>query len=543
MNARVRALRWAPPPTARRAAFLLVSCLFMACASDESPDGETPTDLDLAKVDAKANPNKVKHVIVIMMENHSFDNYFGALPYAPGTPYHRPAGASGCSARDHRCVDGLACSVDASGTLSCSNANVHDDGSSVFAFHNTNRCVQPDTDHEWVGTHRSVNFAQPNDTLRSAPMDGFARVNDLVEQTGDPNGIDDEAMSFYTQDELPFYYGLAQRFAISDRFFSSLLGPTFPNRAYFLAGTSFGHLTTSDQIPPLDGYQPINGTIFDLLDRNDVSWADYFVDVPQGASFRPFGTTVIDPKFLPIAVFLAQAAGLPGAGGLPSVSFIDPGFGLLGTASQSDEHPPTDIQRGQAYASQVINAVRNGPFWKDSVIFLVYDEHGGFYDHVPPPPAVAPDAIEPGQCADLSSPPESLAPGGGAECNDNLRGDPETSVAIAIELCPALAADPTGPYPAECARFDQLGVRVPFLAVSPFAKPQYVSHDVADLTSILAFIETVFLPKDRGRRQHLTERDRLAHNLLDLFDFAHAPSLNTPVGQAGPPVNDCTPLL
>ncbi|HEX7840826.1 MAG TPA: alkaline phosphatase family protein [Kofleriaceae bacterium] len=70
----------------------------------------------------------------------------------------------------------------------------------------------------------------------------------------------------------------------------------------------------------------------------------------------------------------------------------------------------------------------NGPFWSDAVIFIVHDEHGGFYDHVAPPRAVAPDDIRPGQCADLSNPPESLAPGGGAECNDNLYGDPETSV-------------------------------------------------------------------------------------------------------------------
>jgi phospholipase C len=343
-------------------------------------------------------------------------------------------------------------------------------------------------------------------------------------------------MGFYNQDELPFYYDLAQQFAISDRFFSPMLGPTFPNRAYFAAATSFGHVVTSDQIPPADGYQPINGTIFDLLERNDVSWADYYQDVPQGASFRPFGSTLIDPHFLPLPVFLAQAAGI---GELPAVSFVDPAFGLLSVALENDEHPPTDIQRGQAFVSQVVRAVRNGPFWSDSVIFIVYDEHGGFYDHVAPPPAVPPDAIQPGQCADLSNPPASLQPGGGAECSSNLQGDPDTSVAQAIQLCPALAADPTGPYPAQCARFDQYGARVPFLAISPFARPRYVSHAVADHTSILAFIETVFL---RGR-QHLTERDRRADNLLDLFDFARAPSLGTAVGTAMPPADDCTPIL
>ncbi|HEY0484524.1 MAG TPA: alkaline phosphatase family protein, partial [Kofleriaceae bacterium] len=245
------------------------------------------------------------------------------------------------------------------------------------------------------------------------------------------------------------------------------------------------------------------------------------------------------PHFFPVPVFLQQAAGAPGFGDLPQVSFVDPNFGLFGPASENDEHPPTDIQRGQAFVSQVVNAVRNGPRWSDSVIFIVYDEHGGFYDHVPPPPAVAPDRIQPGQCADLSNPPASLQPGGGAGCNDNPRGDPNTSVAEAIALCPQLAANPTGPYPAGCARFDQYGVRVPFVAVSAFARPRYVSHTVADHTSILAFIETVFL----DHHQHLTERDRRADNLLELFDFVHAPSLNTPVGVAAPPLADCTPVL
>jgi phospholipase C len=491
---------------------------------------------DLARGGRDRGLGRVKHIIVVMQENRSFDNYFGALAYAPGSPYHAAAdGRAGCRGNDHRCVDGLSCTADAAAGLRCRNTNLDDDGSTVAAFHDANRCVRPDLDHEWLGSHREVNFDQPDATRRRPMMDGFVRVNDETEQTDSgESATEDETMGFYDQSDLPFYYDLAQQFAISDRFFSPILGPTFPNRAYFAAATSFGHLSTAEDIPPLAGYKPIHGTIFDLLERNAVSWADYFQDVPQGASFRPFGSTVIDPHFLPLPVFLAQASG---AGDLPSVSFVDPNFGLLGTATENDEHPPTDIQRGQAFVSTVVNAVRSGPHWSDSVIFLVYDEHGGFYDHVPPPPAVAPDAIQPGQCEDLSDPPASLQPGGGAECSDNLQGDPNTSVAEAIALCPALAANPTGPYPAGCPRFDQYGVRVPFVAVSPFARPHYVSHTVADHTSILAFIEAAFTPG-----QHLTERDRRAHDLTDLFDFARAPSLATAVGAAAPPVDDCTPI-
>jgi len=537
-----------------RSVWLTVSLasVLAACAAGDQltsdPDAETATTLDLARRDRGLH--KVKHVIVLMQENHSFDNYFGALAFAPGSPYHGPRhhrddgdgdadDRGGCRANDHRCVDGLSCQVDAAGNFDCTNANLDDDGSTAFAFHDSNRCVSPDLDHEWVGTHREVNFDHPSDTRRHAPMNGFVRVNDENEQPdgGVETPTDDDTMGFYNQDEIPFYYELASKFAISDRFFSSLLGPTFPNRSYLLAATSFGHLTTSDEIPPDGGYKPITGTIFDLLERNDVSWADYFQDAPQGASFRPFLGPVVDPHFLPLPVFLAQAAGATEVGPLPAVSFVDPSFGLFGISTENDEHPPTDIQRGQAFVSQVVNAVRNGPFWDDTVIFITWDEHGGFYDHVAPPRAHQPDGIAPGQCADLSNPPASLQPGGGAECNANVFGDPRTSVFDAIQLCHALAADPTGPYPRECANFDQLGVRVPFIAISPFAKRNHVSHTVADHTSILAFIEAAFAPGE-----HLTQRDRHANDLLDLFDFAGSPSRDVAIGTAAPPTNDCTPV-
>src|SRR5262249_60603410 len=113
---------------------------------------------------------------------------------------------------------------------------------------------------------------------------GFISVNDLTEQVdnGTETVTDDQTIGFYNRDEIPFYYDLAQKFAIDDRYFASVLGPTFPNRSYLLAATSFGHLTTSDTFPPPGGYKPITGTILDLFDQQGVSWADYFQDAPQG---------------------------------------------------------------------------------------------------------------------------------------------------------------------------------------------------------------------------------------------------------------------
>jgi phospholipase C len=486
---------------------------------------------------ADGNLHRVNHIIIVVQENHSFDNYFGVLPYAAGTPYHPPQGA--CLLTDHKCVDGLSCTFDIVGKLTCTNSNLDDNGSRVFAFHALSRCVVPDLDHSWFGTHREINFLYPNSSLAQALSDGFVRVNDLTEQIDSgENATEDQTISFYNQNDLPFYYKLAENFAVSDRHFASLLGPTFPNRSYLMAATSFGHLTTDDIFPPPGGYKPITGTIFDLFDRNGVSWADYFQDAPQSGSFRP-----IDPHNLPLVAFFAQAAGL---GSLPQVAFVDPNFGLTGHTLENDEHPPTDIQRGQAYVSQVVNAVRNGPFWQDSIIFITYDEHGGFYDHAEPPQApqngaLNPDGINPGQCEDLSNPPASEQPGGGAECATNPVSTTDTSVKDAERLCPALARDPTGPYPAACANFNQLGLRVPFIAVSPFSKPHYVSHAVGDHASLLALIEKRFL-NVAGEPLHLTLRDQYANTLEDMFDFDHSPSLNTAVGRAAPPINDCTPL-
>ena len=140
-------------------------------------------------------------------------------------------------------------------------------------------------------------------------------------------------MSFYTQSEIPFYYSLAEKFAIDDRYFSSVLGPTFPNRSYLLAATSFGHLTTSDTFPP-GGYQPITGTIFDLLDKEQGHLGRLFPGRAGGGSFRLFGSGV-DPHFLPLPLFLRQAAAAPGCTGAPRVSFVDPNFGLAGIKAKT----------------------------------------------------------------------------------------------------------------------------------------------------------------------------------------------------------------
>jgi phospholipase C len=496
-----------------------------------------------ARVQARGPLSRVKHIIIVMQENHSFDNYFGVLPYAGDTPYE----PGPCAPDNHACVDGLTCARHpTTGVYHCRNFNREEDGTKVFAFHSTDYCVQTDLDHSWVGTHRERNVAQPNARRRVSPNDGFVIVNDVSTQpdTGGESRRDDATMSFYNEADLGFYYDLAATFALSDRHFSAVLGPTFPNRAYLLAATSFGHIA-GEPVPditqaPFLVYRPITGTLFDLLDQYGVSWAEYFTDAPPGASFRNF---VVDPQHFRLVSKPAPQAYPPPiqagfnavpsffedaqAGTLPSVAFVDAASGVFPPIPETDEHPGpgSDIRAGQRFVAHIVDAVRRSPNWEDSIVFITYDEHGGFYDHVAPPAAPqggarTPDGIAPGQCADASHRPESAAPSGGLNCTESQQQ--------AAALCPEFSA--TGPFPPHCATFNQLGMRVPLLAVSPFAKPHYVSHRVSDHTSFLALIERRFLrpdpdaAEDAGPPPHLTARDAHASTLEDLFDFDDSPS-------------------
>ncbi|HUE31200.1 MAG TPA: alkaline phosphatase family protein, partial [Verrucomicrobiae bacterium] len=381
------------------------------------------------------NLNNVNHIVLVMQENHSFDNYFGVLAFVPNTPYHSAKGGRrrACAATDNTCVDGLSCrpSTVVPGELVCKNRNPSSTGHPVRSFHDPRYCTGPDLDHSWAGSHHEGNFLHPNAMLKSSRNQGFVKVNAQTEQ---PNQLTDhDTMGYYTDVDLPFYYELAMTFAISDRYFADIIGQTFPNRAYFLAGTSFGHLTTNE-IVTMGGYKPITGTIFDRMNAAGVSWTDYYSDFAYSGIFTGVftGTTA---NIKPLSMFAGDA----GAGTLPDVSFIDPSAfkdqPINGSMYETDEHPPNDIRAGEYLVSQIVGALRSSPNWSDSVLFFTYDEHGGFYDHVMPPPApqggmLTPDGIAPGQCADLSNPPASEMPGGGANCS-------HSSTVDAPAICPS----------------------------------------------------------------------------------------------------------
>ena len=358
----------------------------------------------------------VAHIVVLMMENHSFDNYFGMLGRGDGFTLG---------------PDGLP-----------TNANPDASGQPVRAYH------LPTTSQ--VGNHVTQNWVSSHKQWHGGLMDGF------VVTSGVPG------MGYWTGVDLPFYYALAKTFPLCDRYFGSVMAQTYPNRRFLQAASAFGLLTTT--LPPLDQAPPPGGTIFDKLDKFGIPWLEYSAGFPSIAIY-PYVYLSHTDHTVPMDQFLSDAA----AGTLPAFSMITPHPNV-------SEENPQDIHQGEAFAAGVLRALMQGPAWSKTVVILTYDEHGGYYDHVPPPPAFVPDNV----------PPD-----------------------------PAKVGDFPGAY-------DRYGFRVPTVVIAPFARADYVSHVVHDHTSILRLLET------KWNLGALTWRDANASNLLDCLDFVNPPAFATP---------------
>ncbi len=391
------------------------------------------------------------HIVVVMMENHSFDNYLGMLPVA-GTP----------------AADGFRFN----GKKKPTNRNPSA-GGKVTAFPFGTTAQGPDVTQTWNATHRQVNGGK---------MNGFVYGN-----SGSP-----QAMGYYGPAVLPFAYSFARTFTVGNRWFCSAPCQTYPNRRFLMAGTAYGDITTDNST--ITFTPPPNGTIFDRLASYGVSWRNYYTDLPQTAII-PSIVASHPANLSPIGHFFADCA----AGTLPQVSFVDPEFGVLSdigepltavpgfpqlgalvSAQGGDEEEPQDLTYGENWAYQVVSAVLRSPAWERTLLVYTFDEHGGYYDHVPPPRALAPDSIAP----DLTD------------------------------------TDVPGSY-------RTYGPRVPAIVASPYAKANGATDVVHDHTSVLATIAWAWnLPA-------LTYRDANAATVLDFLDlsqqsFATPPTLDQP---------------
>jgi phospholipase C len=269
----------------------------------------------------------IEHIGVLMMENRSYDTYFGWLENGRGflnlgldLTYAKPDDPSITASPGHWAPK-------------------------------YRRCGHPDPGHNWTAGR---------DQLRN----GFLAGRN-----------DEYALAYYLAEDVPTYARIARQFTVFDRYFCSVLGGTYPNRHYQHAGQS-ADIRTND-FPPQQGYPAGYDwpTIWDRLDAAGLTSAYYFVDLPFIAMFGP---RHLD-KMRPINQFFADAA----AGTLPNVYFVDPGF--LGD-HRTDDHPGgADINTSQAFVNNVAHAVTSGPQWARQSLFVNYDEWGGFFDHVVPP--------------------------------------------------------------------------------------------------------------------------------------------------------------
>ncbi|HEY7953696.1 MAG TPA: alkaline phosphatase family protein [Polyangia bacterium] len=373
------------------------------------PGDSVADTLGFTSADRAALP--IDHVVVIVQENRSFDHYLGRL-----TQFGHP-------------VDGFAKTF----------TNPKPSGGTAAPAHATTTCISPDIPHSFSAIHAEWDKGK---------MDGFY-ANAASNNSGDGQ----RALDYYDQRDVPFYYWLYSTFAMSDRFFSAALGPTWPNRDYLYAGTSDGVLNTFERKITVP-------TLYDELEHAGIEYGVYADGGPRQDCINwtkthlGFHSTTAD-------YFTALTAG-----NLPPVVFID-GEGTVG-----EEHPPGDVQKGEAFVRKIMTASFKSSEWPHMAIILTYDEGGGFFDHVPPPPACVPSL-------------------------DKAN-----------------------------AQFNRLGVRLPLVVVSPWSKPGYVSHVPQETTSITRFIELVFdLPA-------LTRRDANNTALLDLFDFSSAQLMSPPAAPA-----------
>jgi phospholipase C len=272
----------------------------------------------------------IEHIVVVTMENRSFDHLLGWVPQADGRQ-------SGLTYLDKS-------------------------GAAHFTFPlapDYTGCGHPDPNHSY-GPDR---IAYDN-----GRMDGFLRAG----------SNDTYTIGYYTAADIPFYAALASNYTVCDRNFAAILGPTFPNRMFLWTGQT-------DRLDDGIGLTSLP-TIFDRLSAAGVSHRYYFGNVPY---LSLWGLKYLFSASL-FSSFLASAA----AGALPAVSFVDPSFTVLDDGTGNDNHPHADIRNGDAFLSTIFRALTASPKWQNTVLIITFDEWGGFFEHVAPPRAVAPNNVD-----------------------------------------------------------------------------------------------------------------------------------------------------
>jgi len=526
----------------------------------EASNGSTTASAQTTITVNSSSTIPINHVIFMLQENHSFDNYFGML-----NPYRHSNGWDIGDDGQTYTVDGI---DDKLNTLS----NQDDEGTSYSPFKLRTSCIDDDSSG-WDESYQDI--ARYNySTTRPIAMNGFVHVAEgystgCLKKGGCSGKYTDttgeRAMGYYDQNFLNYYYYMASQFAVSDRWFSPVSAASNINRiATFSGGTTQGLV----HVPGYDDHLPqlkLN-SIFQELQSAGVPWKIYYT-VTQGhclggtacgtgkgnlpaSTFLTFsysynfvhmmpssgtctGTTkpssvvgdtsnsyCIDPNHIaPLSQYYTDVKN----NALPAFAFIESGSGL------NDEHPSSNnsVLAGQSAVAKIVNALMTSPSWSSSAFFLAYDEGGGPFDHVPPVAGHSNDFTDSslGTIPDIKTiavNPDSYNP-----C-PAPNGTPTTH-------CDLNSSDPgykSTDAPAVNGFAAQLGFRVPNMVISPYTRKHYVSHIPMDHTAIIKFVENRFL----GSSAHLTARDAAQPNLLDFFDFSDTP-WSTPPTPPAPATN------
>ena len=307
--------------------------------------------------------SNIDHVVVLMLENRSFDNMLGKL-------YPKSATFDGLS--------GSESNLDLNGQPVPVN-NTPGTAPATMAI------PTPDPGELWIDMNTQLYGAAvpPNPLPVPAPMSGFVRS--YVTQTDEPTQdyVAKNIMHYFTPDQVPVISQLAKQFAVSDRWFASAPCQTWPNRFFVHTATAHGY---ENNMPPHFPYEM--ETIFNQLDVAGApkGWKVYFHDIPQSLTLAQLWPHPLHFRFY--SEFSRDAK----HGTLPSYSFIEPRY-FSDIGLPNDEHPPHDVTKGEQLIADIYNILRASPTWTKTLLIITYDEHGGCYDHVAPGPAVPPDPM------------------------------------------------------------------------------------------------------------------------------------------------------
>ena len=367
--------------------------------------------------------DQIKNVVVLMLENRSLDHMLGYLRSAIYP-------IEGLTGAEFNLEDP---GNPASAQVNVNNRANYQGDLRIDPAHDT-----PNVDVQLFGTETPSPGAAPSNRWF---VFNYARVN------GNNPTNAHKIMNCFAPAKIPALTTLAQQFAVCDHWHASVPGQTWPNRFFVHAATSDGYLDNNVRHYGMR-------TIYDNLSAQGISWNIYFHDIPQSLALAHLQGSLFKDRFKQFGSFKKDA----GNGTLPSYSFLEPRYNDFLFWKANDEHPDHDVSLGDALIADVYEALRSSPQWNQSLLVILYDEHGGIFDHVPPP----------------SGPPYAVNPDG-----KNSTSPP--------------------------FNFDRLGVRVPAVLVSPYIAKGGIDSQIYDHTSLLATLKKIFnLP------HFLTQRDAAA---------------------------------